>query len=96
MTTNWVLNKGHRFHVARMKAELNTALQHVYEASQGLNRIVLADVSDHGQHTPTLVAIARMRGQLFDIWLDGALLVTGLQQSEEIEREVIQLQKERR
>ena len=96
MTTTRALAKEQRIRAERLRAELNTALEHVYRAYQGLNSIVLADTLDGLHPVGTVIATARMRGRLFDLWLDGATLMTDVQHSLASEQGVSQPEKEGR
>jgi hypothetical protein len=65
----------------RLKDELNSALDHLHRAYQNLNSLALCDDFGELYHSGKIIEVVRLRGRVFDLWIDGATLLTGMQQS---------------
>jgi hypothetical protein len=81
MTSPVVLTKRQQANASRMRAQLNTALDHLYQCYQGLNILILADDLDELRSTQQLMQTQRLCWKLYDLWIEGAMLLTGMQQN---------------
>jgi len=90
------LTKRQQAKAERLRAELNTAMEHLYQSYRGLNGLVLADdlgdVYSMGQYVQT----ERLCMKLFDLWLEGATLITQMQHSLATVQGITKLEKEGR
>jgi hypothetical protein len=64
-----------------MCAQLNTALDHLYQCYRTLNALVLRDDLAEVRSTGQLMQTQRLGWQVYDVWIRGAMLLTGMQQN---------------
>lgn len=63
----------------RQRAVLNTALEHLYQSYRTLATLAISDDICVGRPERTRLETIRLRNRVYDLWLDGALLMSDLQ-----------------
>jgi hypothetical protein len=82
MTSSPVRTKRQQGTARLMREQLNTSLEHLYQAYSTLHILVLRDDLGEVRSTRQLMETQQLCWKVYDVWIAGAMLLTGMQQAD--------------